>query len=66
MISTVKKIMIISILSALIISRAHSQISIGDTEITKWQDGKKGAVSITYDDGTINQFRVAEIGRAHV
>jgi peptidoglycan/xylan/chitin deacetylase (PgdA/CDA1 family) len=31
----------------------------GETEITKWQYGKKGAVSITYDDGTINQFRVA-------
>lgn len=33
--------------------------AIGETEITKWQNGKKGAVSITYDDGTINQFRVA-------
>ncbi len=29
----------------------------GQTEITKWQDGKAGAVSITYDDGSINQFR---------
>ena len=29
------------------------------TEITKWQDGKTGAVSITYDDGSINQFRYA-------
>jgi hypothetical protein len=29
------------------------------TEITKWQDGKLGAVSITYDDSTINQFRIA-------
>jgi len=32
---------------------------IGRTEITKWQYGKSGAVSLTYDDGTINQFRVA-------
>jgi peptidoglycan/xylan/chitin deacetylase (PgdA/CDA1 family) len=32
---------------------------IGGTEITKWQDDKRGAVSLTYDDGTINQFRVA-------
>lgn len=31
----------------------------GNTTITKWQDGKKGAVSLTYDDGSINQFRKA-------
>lgn len=31
----------------------------GNTEITRWPDGKRAAVSITYDDGTINQFRVA-------
>src|ERR1041385_7023736 len=31
----------------------------GQTEITKWQDGKTGAISITYDDGSINQFRYA-------
>ena len=29
------------------------------TDITKWQDGKLAAVSITYDDSTINQFRIA-------
>ena len=29
------------------------------SEITKWQDGKDGCVSITYDDSSINQFRVA-------
>jgi peptidoglycan/xylan/chitin deacetylase (PgdA/CDA1 family) len=29
------------------------------TEITKWQDGKLAALSITFDDSTINQFRVA-------
>jgi peptidoglycan/xylan/chitin deacetylase (PgdA/CDA1 family) len=41
---------------------ACSDLSIGQvgkTEITKWQYGKSGAVSLTYDDGTINQFRVA-------
>ena len=32
---------------------------IGQTEITRWQYGKKAAVSLTYDDGTVNQFRVA-------
>ena len=28
-------------------------------EVTKWQDGKDACVSITYDDSSINQFRVA-------
>jgi peptidoglycan/xylan/chitin deacetylase (PgdA/CDA1 family) len=29
------------------------------TTITKWKDDKKGAVSITYDDGNRNQFKYA-------
>src|SRR2546430_722029 len=29
------------------------------TEVTKWQDGKDACASITYDDSSINQFRVA-------
>src|SRR4051812_47968188 len=29
------------------------------TEITRRQDGKTGAVSLTYDDGSINQFKYA-------
>ena len=29
------------------------------TEIAKWQDGKSAAVSLTYDDNSANQFRVA-------
>jgi peptidoglycan/xylan/chitin deacetylase (PgdA/CDA1 family) len=29
------------------------------TEIAKWQDGKAAAVSLTYDDNSPNQFRVA-------
>src|SRR5687768_12452906 len=36
-----------------------SQTSPSHTEITKWQYGKAGAISITYDDATINQFRKA-------
>jgi peptidoglycan/xylan/chitin deacetylase (PgdA/CDA1 family) len=32
---------------------------IGHTEIETWQDGKLSAVSLTYDDGSINQFDVA-------
>jgi peptidoglycan/xylan/chitin deacetylase (PgdA/CDA1 family) len=53
------KILITGILKIFIVGITYSQVSIGQTEITKWQYGKKGAVSITYDDGTINQFRVA-------
>lgn len=38
----------------------HAQtIGTGKTEITKWQDNKNGAVSITYDDGSSNQFKNA-------
>lgn len=33
--------------------------NVGKTSITKWQKDKKSAISITYDDGTINQFTVA-------
>src|SRR5262245_42193167 len=28
------------------------------TEITKWQDGKDACISLTFDDSSINQFRV--------
>jgi len=36
-----------------------SQDSSFKTEILKWPDGKKAAISMTYDDGTYNQFHVA-------
>src|ERR1700735_1174920 len=36
-----------------------AKAQVGHTEITKWQDDKSGAVSITYDDGSINQFKYA-------
>lgn len=32
---------------------------VGETEITKWKNGKRAAASLTYDDSTINQFHVA-------
>ena len=57
--SIITKAMIVCIINILTISNANSQSNIGKTEISKWQDGKKGAVSITYDDGSINQFRKA-------
>jgi len=31
----------------------------GPTEIAKWHDGKTAAISLTFDDGSLNQFRVA-------
>jgi len=31
----------------------------GTTSILQWPEGKKGAITLTYDDGSINQFRVA-------
>lgn len=31
----------------------------GNTEITRWPDNKRAAISLTYDDGTINQMTVA-------
>ncbi|MFN3998990.1 polysaccharide deacetylase family protein [Algoriphagus sp.] len=33
---------------------------VGQTEITKFQGNKKGAISVTYDDGIINQFTIAK------
>lgn len=33
--------------------------NLGNTSITKWQENKKSAISITFDDGIINQFTVA-------
>ncbi len=32
---------------------------LSETEITKWPHNKSGAVSLTFDDSTINHFRVA-------
>ena len=32
---------------------------VGQTEITKWQYGKNAAISLTYDDGSTNQFAKA-------
>ena len=56
--SMTKKMLTICLFSVIAINTMHSQ-NIGHTEVTKWQYGKNGAISITYDDGTINQFRVA-------
>jgi len=41
------------------LARAQKVIKPGYTKITPWQNDKKTAISLTYDDNTINQFRVA-------
>jgi peptidoglycan/xylan/chitin deacetylase (PgdA/CDA1 family) len=33
---------------------------VGQTEITKFQGNKKGAISVTYDDGIVNQLTIAK------
>jgi len=48
-----------SLIISLLCAGAISQQAKAQTEITKWQYGKKTAVSITYDDGNRNQFKIA-------
>ena len=49
----------LAITSLLMCFSALAPCQVGHTEIAQWQYGKNGAVSLTYDDGSINQFRVA-------
>lgn len=53
-----------SIITAFLISLFYScsepNSIVGTSEITKWPDDKKGAISVTYDDGIINQFTIAK------
>ena len=41
-------------------SCAEPNQNVGTSEITKWPDGKIGAISVTFDDGIINQLTVAK------
>ena len=44
----------------LCLSEVHADdTAVGKTEILNWPSGKRAAISITYDDGTENQFKVA-------
>lgn len=52
-----KQIILLSV--SILLFASCSDPNTGKTEITKWQFNKKGAVSLTYDDGTVNQFRKA-------
>lgn len=53
---SIRKIVILNATIFLTVTSSCKQLPEVQTEITKWQFGKKGAVSITYDDGSINQF----------
>ena len=55
---TRKSLYSISFSLLILVSPAFAQ-QVGKTEITKWQDDKKTAISITYDDGSRNQFKTA-------
>lgn len=55
----IQKVLLFLITLLLTFSTAPQKKQAGETEITKWQYGKKSAVSLTYDDSTINQFRIA-------
>jgi peptidoglycan/xylan/chitin deacetylase (PgdA/CDA1 family) len=50
---------VMTLTAAMVVTSCFAVGQVGKTEITKWQGGKNGAVSLTYDDGSINQFRVA-------
>ena len=50
---------ILAVFGLTTVSPAAGSAEVGRTSIEKWQDGKSGAVSLTWDDGTRNQFRVA-------
>jgi len=52
-------IVVVAVMGMMISSSRFVVSQVGKTEITKWQYGKNGAVSLTYDDGSVNQFRVA-------
>ena len=52
-----KKVCLSIIAAYLFASSVNAQP--GKTQITRWPDDKRGAVSVTFDDGSINQFRQA-------
>jgi peptidoglycan/xylan/chitin deacetylase (PgdA/CDA1 family) len=53
----IKRVFFMCVGISLINACSSEKNTIGQTEICKWQYGKRGAVSITFDGGTINQFR---------
>lgn len=52
-----KRVFLICVGISLVSACSTQKNTTVQTEICKWQYGKRGAVSITFDGGTINQFR---------
>jgi peptidoglycan/xylan/chitin deacetylase (PgdA/CDA1 family) len=52
----IAKILLLTIFVGLQALIVKGQATIGQTLVTEWQDGKNGALSITYDDGSYHQF----------
>jgi peptidoglycan/xylan/chitin deacetylase (PgdA/CDA1 family) len=54
------KPLLLSMAASCLISSVFAQTAtVGQTSVTEWQDAKNGALSITYDDGSYNQFKDA-------
>lgn len=56
--SFVRILKITGIITTIFLSSCES-VEPGKTSVAKWPHNKTGAVSLTFDDGTINQFRKA-------
>lgn len=54
-----KSVFLLFLLQFVLIIPSCKEVNTGRTEIMQWHDGKRAAVSLTFDDSTINQFRVA-------
>lgn len=53
------RLFLLALVASLTVSCSMTQSTLPESEIMTWKDGKTGAISITYDDATINQFRKA-------
>jgi peptidoglycan/xylan/chitin deacetylase (PgdA/CDA1 family) len=53
------RLLVSTTLGLLLCAPGAALAQVGHTEIAKWSHGKRAAVSLTWDDGTLNQFRVA-------
>lgn len=54
-----KRLASIAAITVFICACGSREEMVGQTEIIKWQYGKKAAISLTYDDGSTNQFAKA-------
>jgi peptidoglycan/xylan/chitin deacetylase (PgdA/CDA1 family) len=54
-----RDLFIVFIFPALLMGCSDKTNTVGQTTISKWQNGRKGAISLTYDDGSTKQFSEA-------